>query len=254
LKITFLGTGSSMGIPVIGCDCDVCASNNPKDKRLRSSVLIETGNNIFVIDAGPDFRQQMLLANITKIDAVLLTHEHKDHTAGLDDVRAFNFLMKKPMSIYAEDRVLDSIKHEFAYVFSENKYPGTPKMDLRKVENKPFEIGVDEILPIQVFHNLLPVFGFRFGNMAYVTDVKTIPEVEKQKLTDLDVLVFSAIRKKPHIAHMGLDETIDAIEELKPKRTYLTHISHMQHSFKELEALLPANVFVAYDQLVVNNI
>jgi len=240
-----------MGIPVIGCDCEMCKSTNKKDKRLRSSIHIETQNNSIVIDAGPDFRQQMLQENITKVDAVLLTHEHKDHTAGLDDVRAFNYLMRKAMSIYAEDRVLDSIKREFAYVFSDDKYPGIPEMNLQKVKNETFDINGDEITPVQVFHNLLPVFGYRFGNFAYLTDVKTIPQAEKSKLLDLDVLVLSALRQKTHISHMGFDEVLDTIEELKPKKTYLTHISHMQLAFDELSTKLPANVFGAYDGLTI---
>lgn len=251
MKLTFLGTGSSMGIPVIGCNCDVCLSDNKKDKRLRCSALIETERNSLVIDAGPDFREQMLRTGITELDAVLLTHEHKDHTAGLDDVRAFNYLMKKPMRIYAEDRVLESIKREYAYVFNDDKYPGVPEMDLRTVVNEVFAVGGDEILPIQIFHKLLPVFAFRIGNLAYVTDVKTIPEEEKVKLKDLDVLVISALRYKTHIAHMGLEEVLDLIEELKPNKTYLTHISHMQYHHEKLQEILPVNVFAAYDGLVV---
>lgn len=263
MKITFLGTGASHGIPVIGCNCEVCLSSNIKDKRLRSSIFIETdinkqhsgikptGGNKFVIDTGPDFRQQMLREKITEIDAVLLTHEHKDHTAGLDDVRAYNYLMRKAMSIYAEDRVLDSIKREYSYVFSDDKYPGIPELDLHQVENTAFEINGDVVIPVQVFHNLLPVFGFRIANMAYVTDAKLIPDIEKEKLYGLDVLIISALRKKSHISHMGLDEVLDTIEDLKPRKTYLTHISHMQYNFDDLNARLPANVLPAYDGLVV---
>lgn len=240
-----------MGIPVIGCACEVCQSLNDKDKRLRSSVLIETGKNTIVIDAGPDFREQMLRSKITELDAVLLTHEHKDHTAGLDDVRAFNYLMQKPMRIYAEDRVLESIKREYAYVFNDDKYPGVPEMDLRTVVNEPFAIGYDEIKPIQIFHKLLPVFAFRIENIAYVTDIKTIADEELEKLWDLDLLVISALRHKTHIAHMGLEEVLDLVEEVKPKRTYLTHISHMQYNYEKLQQMLPLNVFPAYDGLVV---
>ena len=251
MKITFLGTGASHGIPVIGCHCEVCSSTNIKDKRLRSSIFIETDKNNLVIDAGPDFRQQVLRENIVEIDAVLLTHEHKDHTAGLDDVRAYNYLMRKAMSIYAENRVVDSIKREYSYVFIDDKYPGTPELDLHIVGNKDFNINGDKIIPIQVFHNMLPVFGYRINNFAYITDAKTIADVEKEKLKGLDVLVLSALRKKTHIAHMGLNEVIDTIEQLKPRKTYLTHISHMQHSYNELAALLPSNVFPAYDGLSV---
>ncbi|MFA6403003.1 MAG: MBL fold metallo-hydrolase [Salinivirgaceae bacterium] len=251
MKITFLGTGASHGIPVIGCSCIVCRSDNPKDKRLRSSILIETGINNLIIDAGPDFRQQMLREKVIRIDAVLLTHEHKDHTAGLDDVRAFNYLMKKPMCIYAENRVLDSVKLEYSYAFSDDKYPGIPEMDLHPISNQPFEINGEEIIPIQVFHNLLPVFGFRLENMAYVTDAKTIPESEMEKLKNLDLLILNCLRVKPHVSHLGLEEALDVIEELHPRKAYLTHISHMQYSYLELENHLPVNVHAAYDGLIL---
>jgi phosphoribosyl 1,2-cyclic phosphate phosphodiesterase len=251
VRITFLGTGASHGIPVIGCSCIVCRSESPKDKRLRSSVLIETGSNNLIVDAGPDFRQQMLREKVTRIDAVLLTHEHKDHTAGLDDVRAFNYLMKKPMSVYAENRVLDSVKLEYSYVFSDDKYPGIPELDLHPILNEPFYINSDEIIPIQVFHNLLPVFGFRIENLAYVTDAKTIPDSEMEKLKNLDVLVLNSLRVKPHESHLGLEEALDLIEELKPRKAYLTHISHMQYSYHELENHLPANVHAAFDGLTL---
>lgn len=252
MKITFLGTGASHGIPVIGCGCDVCKSSDPKNKRLRSSLLVEVAGKNLVIDAGPDFRQQMLREQLSRVDAVLLTHEHKDHTAGLDDVRAFNYLMKRAMPIYGEKRVLDSIKREYAYVFSDDKYPGTPDMDLHTIKNEPFFIDKIEVLPVQVFHHLLPVFGFRMENMAYVTDLKTIPESEMEKLRGLDVLVLSALREKPHISHLGLEEALDLIETLQPKKAYLTHISHMQHNYQALEKLLPANVHSAYDGLTVS--
>jgi phosphoribosyl 1,2-cyclic phosphate phosphodiesterase len=252
VKITFLGTGASHGIPVIGCNCNTCKSTNSKDKRLRSSVFIETKNNNIVIDTCPDFRQQMLRENILKIDAVLLTHEHKDHTAGLDDVRAYNYLMKKQMSIYAENHVLETIKREYAYAFIDNKYPGAPEMNLFPIENEPFFINNDKIIPIRGYHNKLPVFGFRINKFAYLTDTKIIPEREKNKLTGLHVLVISALRIKTHIAHMGLDEVLAVIKELKPQRAYLTHISHMQYSYNELLNILPENIYPAYDGLKIN--
>jgi phosphoribosyl 1,2-cyclic phosphate phosphodiesterase len=251
LKITFLGTGASHGIPVIGCHCNVCESENPKDKRLRSSLLVETGSQVFVIDAGPDFRQQMLREQVVRIDAVLITHEHKDHTAGLDDLRAYNYLMNKAMRIYGEDRVLNSIKQEYAYVFSDDKYPGSPDMDLHPITNQAFTIDNQEIMPIQIYHNRLPVFGYRIQNMAYVTDGKTIPEAEIEKLRNLDVLVLSALRVKSHVSHMGLDEVLELIEKVQPKQTYLTHISHKQYNCRDLEKILPANVHPAYDGLVI---
>ncbi|MBI9066548.1 MAG: MBL fold metallo-hydrolase [Salinivirgaceae bacterium] len=251
MKITFLGTGASHGIPVIGCNCEVCSSSNAKDKRLRSSILIQTASNAIVIDAGPDFRQQMLREKISRVDAVLLTHEHKDHTAGLDDVRAFNYLMNKPMSIYAEKRVLDSIIREYSYVFSDNKYPGIPEMDLKAIDNSSFCIGDDEINPVQVYHHKLPVFAYRIGNMAYVTDAKTIPDTEKDKLKNLDVLVLNSLRKRPHISHMGIDEAIALVKELNPKQAFLTHISHKQYMYDELINILPSNMKPAYDGLKI---
>ncbi len=252
MKITFLGTGASHGIPVIGCQCSVCLSNDTKDKRLRSSLLVENGSQVIVIDAGPDFRQQMLREQVTRIDAVLLTHEHKDHTAGLDDVRAFNYLMKKAMRIYGEDRVLYSIKQEYAYVFSDDKYPGSPDMDLHPITNKAFSIDGQEIIPIQIYHNRLPVFGYRINNMAYVTDGKTIPETEIEKLRNLDVLVLSALRVKSHVSHMGLAEVLELIEKLQPKQTYLTHISHKQYNYRDLDKILPDHVHPAYDGLAIS--
>lgn len=252
MKITFLGTGASHGIPVIGCQCSVCLSNNTKDKRLRSSILVENGSQVIVIDAGPDFRQQMLREQVTRIDAVLLTHEHKDHTAGLDDLRAYNYLMNKAMRIYGEDRVLNSIKQEYAYVFSDDKYPGSPDMDLNPITNKTFSIDGQEIIPIQIYHNRLPVFGYRINNMAYVTDGKTIPETEIEKLRNLDVLVLSALRVKSHVSHMGLDEVLELIEKVQPKQTYLTHISHKQYNYLDLDKILPAHVHPAYDGLAIS--
>lgn len=252
MKVTFLGTGASHGIPVIGCNCEVCTSNNSKDQRLRSSIFIETSKNNLVIDVGPDFRQQMLREKITKVDAVLLTHEHKDHTAGLDDVRAFNYLMKKPMSIYAEIRVLSSIQKEYSYVFAEKKYPGSPELDLNEILNQTFNINGDEIIPIRAYHNLLPIYGFRINQLAYLTDLKTIQQEEKEKLTNLDTLILSALRKKSHVSHLGLDEALELIQELKPKKTYLTHLSHMQYNYDALSKMLPENVFVAHDGLNID--
>lgn len=251
MKVTFLGTGASHGIPVIGCNCNVCLSTDSKNQRLRSSVYIETSNNNLVIDVGPDFRQQMLREKITKVDAVLLTHEHKDHTAGLDDVRAFNYLMKKPMSIYAEIRVLSSIQKEYSYVFAENKYPGTPELDLSEIINDPFTISKDEITPIRAYHNLLPIYGFKIGQLAYLTDLKTIPEEEKKKLLNLDTLIISALRVKPHSSHLGLNEAIELVNELKPAKAYFTHISHMQYNHESLSKMLPKNIEVAYDGLKI---
>lgn len=251
MKITFLGTGASHGIPVIGCSCAVCSSQNQKNKRLRSSVFIQTETNKIVIDAGPDFRQQVLREKITEINAVLLTHEHKDHTAGLDDVRAFNYLMKKAMPIYAENRVLESVKREYSYVFSDFRYPGIPEMDLHEVINSPFKIGGDEIIPIRAYHHKLPVFGFRIGDFAYITDAKSIPDKELVKLSNLKILVINALRKEPHISHMGIHEALNLIEKLQAKKNYITHISHRQYSYEESLHILPKNVALAYDGLTI---
>jgi phosphoribosyl 1,2-cyclic phosphate phosphodiesterase len=250
MKITFLGTGTSQGVPVIACKCEVCMSSDFKDKRLRSSVLIEKNNTVLVIDAGPDFRQQMLTAKVEKLDAVLLTHEHKDHISGLDDVRSYNYLQKKPMDIYAEKRVCENIMNfDFAYVFAETKYPGIPQMNMREIENKEFFINDIKILPIRGIHMYLPVLGFRIENFAYITDMNYISEEEKEKLLNLDVLVINALRRKPHISHFNLEEALEIIAEVKPKKAFLTHISHYLGLNEIVNKELPENVFLAFDML-----
>ena len=250
MKITFLGTGTSQGVPVIACKCEVCCSTDKNDKRLRSSVLIEIENQIFVIDAGPDFRQQMLRKNVQKLDAILLTHEHKDHIGGLDDVRAFNFVMKKPSEIYAEKRVHEAIKREYAYVFAKFKYPGIPQMNLHEIDETPFLINNIKIEPLRVYHHKLPILGFKIGNFAYITDTNSIPD--KKKLYKLDILVINALRKEKHISHFNLHEALDLINEVKPKKAYLTHISHLMGKHEITGKELPENVFLAYDGLVLS--
>ncbi len=249
MKITFLGTGSSHGIPVIGCNCPVCLSTNPRNKRLRSSLMVNADGNCFIIDVGPDFRQQMLREKVVHIDAVLFTHAHKDHTAGIDDLRAYNYLQKGALSLYAEQNVIRSIKREYEYVFAENRYPGVPELHLKQISPAPLYIKGTSVIPIRAYHNTLPILGFRMGNMAYLTDVKTIPEEEMKKLQGLKVLVLSAIRVKPHPAHVGLEEALRIIDKLKPERAYFTHISHMQHADEEIAKYVPENVFSAYDGL-----
>jgi phosphoribosyl 1,2-cyclic phosphate phosphodiesterase len=249
VKITFLGTGTSQGVPVIACSCPICMSDDPKDKRLRSSLLVETGEKIFVIDTGPDFRQQMLRENVKNITAVLFTHEHKDHVAGLDDVRAFNFILNKHIDVYAERRVQKAVQSEFSYIFADNKYPGIPQVDMHLIENSVFEIEGIKIQPVRAFHHELPVFGFRIGSIAYLTDIKTIPEDEKMKLFGLDILILNALRKEEHISHLNLDEALKLINELKPKRAYLTHLSHRFGLHKTEESILPSNVKIAFDGL-----
>ena len=251
MKITFLGTGTSQGIPIIGSDHPVCLSKNPKDKRLRVSVLIQWDNYSYVIDCGPDFRQQMLANKVTQLEALLFTHEHADHTAGLDDIRPF-FFRQGDIPIYAHKRVVGQLKQRFAYIFeTENKYPGAPNLEVNLVKNQPFKLENLEVIPIEVYHHKLQVFGYRFNNFAYLTDVKTIPDAELEKLKNLDVLVINALREQPHISHLNLEEALQIVSILQPKKTYFTHISHLLGFHDEVEQNLPENVFLAYDQLQI---
>lgn len=251
MKITFLGTGTSQGIPVIGSNHAVCLSKDKRDKRLRVSILIEWDDFVYVVDCGPDFRYQMLRANVTKINGVLFTHEHADHVAGLDDLRPFSFQLGC-VPIYAQKRVMDDLAYRFEYVFNDkNKYPGAPSVQQNVIENKEFKLHNLSFLPIEVNHGLIKIFGYRFNNVAYLTDVKTIDYKEKDKLKNLDILIINAIRYKPHYSHLNLDEALKLIEELQPKKTYLTHISHHLGFHAEVEKILPKNVFLAYDELVL---
>jgi len=252
MRVVFLGTGTSQGIPVIACDCRVCRSTNPKDKRLRSSILIQVGNVNLVIDSGPDFRYQMLRAKITHLEAILFTHEHKDHTGGLDDIRSFNYLSGKPMDVYAEERVQQALKREYAYIFAEHKYPGVPEVILHTISDKPFEVAGIKIIPIRLLHHRLPILGFRIGNFAYLTDVKYISEEEKSKLSGCRYLVVSGLRKENHISHFSIGEAIDLIREIKPEYGFLTHISHQLGFHSEVEKDLPKGIFLAYDCLVLD--
>ena len=226
MKITFLGTGTSQGVPIIGCKCRVCDSLNPKDKRLRTSIMIEINGKRFVIDTGPDFRQQMLRERVERIDAVIYTHDHRDHVAGLDDIRAFNYIMRKSIDMYATEVVQQGIKEQFGYVFKEKKYPGIPEITLHTIENKSFNIEGVIFTPILVKHMHLDVFGFRIGEFAYITDANFISEEEKKKIHGSEVLVLNALRTEPHPSHFTFDEAIKLAEELNCKTTYLIHVSH----------------------------
>ncbi len=251
MNIVFLGTGTSQGVPVIGCDCLVCQSTNEKDKRLRSSVLIQTKHNTIVIDTGPDFRQQMLRANPKRLDAVLFTHEHKDHVAGLDDIRAFNFKQQCDMPLYASQRVCEAIRREFHYAFSENPYPGIPKLTLKTIDQNPFKIDDLSITPIDVLHHKLPVKGFRISDFTYITDAKHIPPKEKEKIKGSKILVLNALRKKEHLSHFTLQEALDLANELDIETTYLTHISHYLGKHEDVQKELPQNVKLAFDGLTL---
>ena len=249
MKITFLGTGTSQGIPVIGSNHPVCLSTNKKDKRLRVSVLIEWDRYSYVIDCGPDFRYQMLRAKVCRIDGILFTHEHADHTAGLDDIRPF-FFQQGDIPVYAHKRVMNALERRFDYIFeTENKYPGAPSVQKIIIENKPFVLGNLIILPINGYHNNLQVFGFKFGDFAYLTDMKTVDDDEIEKLKGVKVLVVNALREEKHESHFNLKEALDFIKKVNPKKAYLTHISSLLGFHDEVEKTLPKNVFLAYDNL-----
>jgi phosphoribosyl 1,2-cyclic phosphate phosphodiesterase len=252
LKVYFLGTGTSQGIPVIGSDHEVCKSADSKDKRLRVSVWISWGSHSYVIDCGPDFRQQMLTSNCKKVDGILFTHEHADHTAGLDDIRPFNF-RQGVMPIYAHKRVVENLKKRFDYIFeTENRYPGAPSVKTIVVDNDhPFLIGDKMAIPVNVMHGNLQVFGYRIDDFAYLTDVKTIEESEVNKLKNLKVLVVNALREELHDSHFNLQEALDLIALVKPKKTYITHISHILGFHEAVQKELPENVFLAYDNLEI---
>ncbi len=253
MEITFLGTGTSMGVPVIACQCSVCQSSDPRDKRLRTAALIETNGKRIVIDIGPDFRQQMLKEGGREISGILLTHEHNDHVMGLDEVRAFNFFYKKDMHVYGQPRVLKNLKERFPYVFAENPYPGIPIVECIPIDKKTmFEIDGVSVIPIGVMHGRLPILGFRFNDLTYITDAKTIEADEFKKVKGTKILVLNALQKEAHHSHLTLEEALEMIEILKPERTYLLHISHRMGKHQEIQNILPPNVFLAYDGLKVN--
>ena len=259
VKLTLLGTGTSQGVPVIACDCPVCASEDVRDRRLRSSVLFEVegedapeGKRTFVVDTGPDFRQQMLTAQVQSLDAVLFTHEHKDHVAGLDDVRAFNFRQKRDMDVHAHERVQAALRREFEYVFADHPYPGIPRIRMHGLDGTPVTIGGVHVVPLPVRHYKLPVFGFRIGAVAYITDANAFEPETWERLEGTEVLVLNALRKEKHISHFNLDEALEVIAKVKPKVAYLTHISHLLGRHADVEAQLPDGVFLGEDGLTVS--
>jgi len=252
MEITILGSGTSQGVPVIACDCNVCLSTDQKDKRLRSSIMITINNLNYVIDAGPDFRQQMLTNQVKSLEAVLFTHEHKDHIAGLDDVRAFNYKQQKDFDVYCSKSVESALKREYHYAFSDDKYPGIPLLNLHLIENKPFQVGSTlNVLPIEVMHYKMPVFGYRIEDFTYITDAKTISEEEIEKVKGTKVLIVNALHENEHISHFNLNEALAFIDKIKPEKAYLTHISHLFGTTSYINSILPKNVFLAFDGLKI---
>jgi phosphoribosyl 1,2-cyclic phosphate phosphodiesterase len=253
VTITFLGTGTSQGVPVIACGCEVCTSTDPRDNRLRSSIMVEDEGKVIVIDSGPDFRQQMLRANVQHLDALVFTHEHKDHIAGMDDVRAFNYKQNSAIDVYADHRVQQALKREFPYIFAEFKYPGIPQINIVTIENDPFLIGRSKFTPVEVMHYQLPVKGFRIHDFTYITDAKTIAEAEKEKIKGTKTLVINALQKQKHISHFTLDEAIAFAEQIGAEKTYLTHISHRLGKHEVVLKDLPLNIELAYDGMVIKD-
>jgi phosphoribosyl 1,2-cyclic phosphate phosphodiesterase len=251
VKVTFLGSGTSQGIPVIACSCAVCTSADTRDKRLRSSILLQVDGKNIVIDSGPDFRYQMLRAGLTHLDALVFTHEHKDHTAGLDDIRAFNYKQGEAINVYAHKRVQDALKKEFSYIFAHHKYPGIPQLDLFEIGHHPFEVAGVPFIPIEVMHFQLPVLGFRIADFTYITDAKTVTELEKAKIKGTKVLVINALQQEKHISHFTLEEALAFAQEIGAEKTYFTHISHRLGTHHKISELLPAGVELAYDGLCI---
>ena len=250
-NITFHGSGTSSGVPMIACECEVCTSPDKKDNRLRSSILVESAKTKIVIDTTPDFRYQMLRQKVKQLDAVLFTHPHKDHIAGLDDVRAFNFFQSAPMQVFANSMTIDALIREFAYAFADKKYPGVPNLELNTINLDNFLIGDLPIIPIEVWHMKMPVYGFRFGNFTYITDANRIDDEEMEKIRGSEILVVNALRKEKHISHYTLNEAIALVQELNIPHAYFTHISHQLGRHQDIEKQLPQGMHLAYDGLSI---
>ena len=251
MKIVFLGTGTSQGVPIIGCDCEVCRSLDYRDKRLRTSACVEVGDKRFIIDTGPDFRQQVLRESISRLDAILFTHAHRDHTAGLDDIRAFNFKQEMEMPTYATAEVLKQLQTDFAYIFEKQPYFGLPRLELHEINSSPFDVGGISIQPLPVMHLRLPVTGFRIGNFSYITDANHIPDSTLDLLKGTSVLVLNALRIAEHLSHFNLDQALQIVSIVRPERAYFTHISHRLGLHGAVEKRLPSNVQLAYDGLEI---
>jgi len=251
MTITFLGTGTSTGVPVVACNCDVCKSKDPRDKRFRTSVMVTSGNDNIVIDCGPDFRFQMLKQNVENIEAIISTHQHRDHIAGLDDIRGFNYILNKTIDIYGSRQVLDAIHTEFPYIFTEKHFFAAPQFCLHTIQNEPFRINQTLITPIEVMHNKMSIFGFRIGDFTYITDASSISEAEKEKIKGSKVIVMNALRNSKHVSHFSLAEAVAIIQECNPEQAYLTHISHFLGLYEVVEKKLPPNIHLAYDNLKI---
>ncbi|MBM3429010.1 MAG: MBL fold metallo-hydrolase [Bacteroidetes bacterium] len=249
MQLTFLGTGTSQGVPVIGCPCTICQSPNPHDARLRSSVLLEWDEFKFVIDTGPDFRQQMLRESVKTLNGVVFTHEHKDHIAGLDDIRAFNFLTQKPMAIYCNLAVEDALKREFSYAFYNKNYPGVPQMELHSIDNQPFELGNKTWIPLPVMHAKMPVLGFRIGSLSYITDANFIGEETQEKIKGSEILILNALRHEEHVSHFTLEQAMKLAHKLEIPQVYFTHISHQLGLHDDISRQLPSHMHLAHDGL-----
>jgi phosphoribosyl 1,2-cyclic phosphate phosphodiesterase len=252
MKFTFLGTGTSQGVPVITCTCEICTSSNKKNNRTRTSLLIQSDTTAVVIDTGPDFRFQMLREKVKNLDAVVFTHGHKDHVAGLDDIRPFNYLLGKTIDVYSEERVQDILKKEFSYAFIGHDYPGAPQIRLQTIDETPFDIGDIHFIPIRVIHKDLPVLGFRIHDFTYITDANFIAEDELEKVKGSKILVLNALRKEPHYSHFNLSEAIEITRQIQPEKAFFTHISHHLGLHEAVEKELPDNIFLAYDGLQIN--